>query len=83
MKTENQERFFAEYKKQLHKAVETRPDCYVWPMTELDEVFERMKLAVIRKSFNKDGLAFKWTCKALKIKHTYRDIETYLGHFDR
>jgi hypothetical protein len=75
----NRETFKAEYKKQLKIAREKYPDLYLCPMTEFDAVFDRMTVAIEKGSFNKDSHAFKATCKALKIKHTYRDIEMFLG----
>ena len=75
----NQKIFLEEYKKQLIISITNNPENYSWSIDTLEEVFGRMKVAIIRGSFNKDSQAFKNTCKALKIKHTYRDIETFLG----
>lgn len=74
----NQEKFLEEYKKQLIISITANPEQYSWTIDTLEEVFGRMKAAIIRGSFNKDTPAFKRTCKVLKIKHTYRDIETFL-----
>lgn len=74
----NTELFLTEYKKNLIKYKMEQPEVYSWPIEELDTVFGRMKAAIIKGSFNKDSATFKATCKALKIKHTYRDIETFL-----
>lgn len=75
----NLEIFLNEYKKQLEISHKNNPDEYMWPISQLDTVFDRMKAAIIRGNFNKDSKAFKATCKALKIKHTYRDIENFIG----
>ena len=71
--------FLTEYGKQLTHAVTTQPQEYAYPLSEVPLVIDKMGRAFLRGSFNKDGLALKATCKALKIKHTYRDIKTYLG----
>ncbi len=71
--------FLATYKEELIKSHNETPENYAWPISELDVVFSRMRAAIERGSFNKDSRAFKATCKRLKIKHTYRDIETFLG----
>jgi hypothetical protein len=78
MKFPNTELFLIEYKKNLIKSHSDNPNDYAWPISELDNVFKRMRDAIIKGSFNKDSKAFKLTCKALKIKHTYRDIEIFL-----
>lgn len=78
MKT-NRELFKETYKIELEKAHKKNPDQYAWPISEMPDVLSRMYLAIDKGSFNKDSLAFKATCNALKIKFTYRDIETFLG----
>ena len=72
--------FMSVYAKHLCEAVRNNPTEYAYPMSELPAVLDRMEKAFARKSFNKDGQAIKATCKELKIKHTYRDIETFLGY---
>lgn len=76
----NFELFISEYRKQLAAAIVEHPDEYRYPISELDAVMGRMSKAIASKSFNKDSRAFRATCKALKIKHTYRDIETFIGN---
>jgi hypothetical protein len=76
--TTNRETFYASYLRNLTKAVSERPDVYTWPVSELDTVFARMIVAIERGSYNKDGLAFKFTCKELGITHTYKAINAYL-----
>jgi hypothetical protein len=71
-------RAFAEcYERNLRKALKTRPDKYMWPVENVPVVVKKMLDAVDRGSFNKDSLAFKWTCKELGIKHTYQAIREY------
>lgn len=79
MLTNNAQLFLSTYKEKLKENVLNNPTEYAWPISELDAVFDRMKNAIIQGSFNKDSKAFRDTCKALKIKHTYRDIENFLG----
>lgn len=75
----NRATFLDEYRKQLERAHAEQPEVYAWPTSELPAVFGRMAAAIERGTFNKDSLTFRRTCKALKIKHTYRDIECFLG----
>ncbi len=75
----NRDLFKRTYLKNLAIAHVAHPDQYAWPLSELDTVSQRMFAAIDKGSFNKNSHAFKMTCKELKIKHTYRDIETFLG----
>jgi len=83
MNPERFEIFSAVYRKQLARAIKEHPEDYpwahedVWPNT-VDEVADRMLRAVERGSYNKDGYAFKYTCKALGIKYTYTAISSFL-----
>jgi hypothetical protein len=65
------------YSINLKKAHSQYPDQYSWPSGELLNVYERMCAAIDRMSFNKDSHAIRWTCKALGIKHTYREIGSF------
>jgi hypothetical protein len=76
----NFDRFITEYEKQLAVAIQKYPVEYGYPVTEVPTVVGKMKVAFIRKSYNKDGRAIKATCKALNIGYTYRDIDTFLGY---
>lgn len=76
----NLDKFMEVYTRRLAEALMNEPHNYVWPASELPTVLAKMRNAFIRKSFNKDGYAIKMTCRELKIKHTYRDIETFLGY---
>lgn len=71
--------FMEVYSAELVRAVQTHPDLYAYPISEVPAVLIRMREAIKTGSFNKDGHAFKATCKSLGIKQTYRDIETFLG----
>lgn len=75
----NRERFLTEYKSQLARAVVDFPAEYVWPISELEVVYGRMVAAFDRGSYSKDSRAFKATCKALGIKHTYSAIAGYVA----
>jgi hypothetical protein len=75
----NKEIFLETYKQELIKSHAKDPTQYAWPISELDVVFKRMCDAIERGSFSKESSAIKATCKALKIKHTYRDIENFIN----
>lgn len=74
----NRDKFLKLYKENLIKSVIEKPDHYAWPLSELDLVFERMASAIDRGSFNKESPAFKATCKALGLKHTYTEINKFI-----
>lgn len=75
----NLECFLECYKTNLLKAVLQLPQDYSYSTDKVDEVFERMKAAIVRGSFNKDSHAFRWTCKELGIKHTYKSIKEFIS----
>ena len=75
----NRERFLNEYETQLWLAVTNYPEEYGWSISELDAVYSRMVAAFDRGSYNKDSRAFRETCKALGIKHTYTAIREFIG----
>jgi hypothetical protein len=66
------------YVKNLKKIRINKPDYYLWPLSELTVITERMLNAIDSNNFNKDSLAFKHTCKELNIKHTYKAIKNYI-----
>ena len=74
----NFDKFSTLYRKYLKEASETDP-AYALIKGRTDDVAEKMLHALTRKSANKDGYAFKKTCKELGIKHTYTEIYKYLG----
>lgn len=47
--------------------------------TSPEALAEKMVNGLIFGNANKDGDAIKSTCKALKIKHTYKAIKAFLG----
>lgn len=76
--------FMAEYEKQLTAVVEEDAQKpanareYHFPVSFVPTIVGRMKEAIVRGSYNKDGEGFKRTCKALGIKHTYMSITKWL-----
>ena len=79
MNTVNLALFQSIYAIELDKAVRKYPEKYVWPKEEFPLVLRRMFNAIEAGTFNKDGHAFKNTCKELGIQHTYKAIREYLG----
>ena len=73
------QKFVDMYTLQLRKAVETRPDLYSWPVSEVPTVVAKMVKALEMGSYNKGGLGMQWTCKALGIKYTYASINSYFS----
>lgn len=66
------------YEDKLFQAVRTRPDQYTYPVSEVPAVAARMREAMIRGTFNKDGLAMRWTCAHFGIRPTYKAISEFL-----
>jgi hypothetical protein len=79
--TPHQKLFIDIYTRNLRESQQADPKSYAWPAEELPDVVKRMTAAILRGSFNKDGRAFRATCRELGIKHTYLDIECYLGGY--
>jgi len=71
--------FDSEYRRQLTICFETDPDYQLAPGMTADGVASKMLAALDRGSASKDGLAFRRTCKALGIPHTYKAIHAYRG----
>ena len=80
--TPNQQRFADLYRKNLHLAVKERPDEYRHIVGNVDNVADKMIEAVKRGTYNKDGFAFRRTCKELGLKHTYAAINSYWKGLD-
>lgn len=78
MNTDRLNEFCRVYAEKLKEAHATYPDDYGFRADALPTVTGKMIAAIERGSFNKDGHAFKATCKALGIAHTYKAINTYL-----
>jgi hypothetical protein len=78
MTMKNLETFMSVYSRNLVKAIQEKPDQYGYGIDGVSAVLVRMKTAIEQGTFNKDSFAFRWTCKELKIKHTYQAIKEYL-----
>jgi hypothetical protein len=74
----NKDRFAAAYERNLRKAVIEHPDEYSWPVENVAAVAAKMMAALERGSANKDGRAFRATCKELGIAYTYKAIQRFL-----
>lgn len=72
------ELFLITYRQFLLQEITKNPQDYSWKINEFDFVFERMRQAILKGSYNKDSIAFKNTCKELKIKHTYKSITEFI-----
>lgn len=78
------ETFITEYAKQLEHFVKEdegkpMPDrYYVFGVNQVPVVVERMKVAIAKGSFNKEGKAIKETCKVLGIPYTYTGIAAFV-----
>jgi hypothetical protein len=70
--------FMGRYARNLERAVLAHPDEYYYPVADVPVVVERMRAALVAGTFNKDGYAFQWTCRDLRIKHTYKAILAYI-----
>lgn len=77
------DKFIEVYRVKLKEAVRTRPEIYVWPLSEVPTVVNRMRAALIAGSYNHDTLAIKWTCKELGIKFTRRAIEAFFEPYQQ
>lgn len=76
---ENIDKFMEIYEKNLRRAIREYPEDYYYGEETVPEVSQKMKSAFCRRSYNKDSHAIKWTCKELGIKHTYSDINGFVG----
>lgn len=70
--------FITIYSEELYKAVKEHPEYYAFGLEGVPVCLERMIRALKGKTYNKDGFAFKATCKRLGIKHTYQAINAYI-----
>jgi hypothetical protein len=89
------DRFMAEYEKQLALAVAEHPEEYSWasistvihgntgrvvcPVKTVAEVAQKMRTAIMAKTYSHDGRAFQRTCKALGINRTYTAINAFVA----
>ena len=74
----NRELFERTYTEELTAAVLAHPDVYTWPIDAVPQVSARMMFAIDRKSYSKDSLAMRATCKKLGIKYTYTAIDAFV-----
>ncbi len=72
----NVEKFAEVYEKFLHE--QHIKGMYNWPAEKISLVKDKMIAAIISGSYNKDGPAFKATCKELGIKYTYKAINDFI-----
>lgn len=72
------EKFMEVYSRALMWAVTDYPEEYPYGVHGVRKVVEGMREAIIEGSFNKEGRAFKRTCKELGIKHTYGAIKDFI-----
>lgn len=70
-------RFFHELRSQYRERFKVEDFVAAYRFGE-QETYERVAFSILDQSFNKDSAAIKATCKALKIKHTYKAIQAYL-----
>jgi hypothetical protein len=76
------------YYKELWRAVRDHPEEYGQPAAQTEDearlyvmsTYTKMLAAMEKGTFNKDGRAFRATCRALKINHTYKAIREYAGY---
>lgn len=74
----NRETFETAYRRNLAVAVERYPVEYGYIAGRVDEVAGKMMAALDSRSYNKDGRAFKSTCKELGLAYTYKAIEAFI-----
>lgn len=73
------DQFMEVYSKHLKECLREFPDQYSWPETLLPNVLIKMRAAMETGGYNKEGHAFKRTCKELGIKHTYTAIKEFIN----
>ena len=73
----HKEKFSEVYRTNLKRATVEQPEQYGFIIGNEDTVADKMLVAIDLGSYNKDGYAFKATCKELGIKHTYAAINAF------
>lgn len=72
--------FVDTYGQFLAANMKNNPQSYAGTFKDTFETtFRAMQNAILKGTFNKDSESFKQTCKALKIKHTYKAIDEFIG----
>ena len=74
------ETFITELGKQLNNCITHRAEKYAYSVEHIPGMLERFRNAIQHNAFDKEGDAFKATCKALKIKHTYKAIKEFIAN---
>ena len=59
----------------LKEEMQLNPEMY---LKDYDTTLNNCLYALLKSVFNKDTESFKQTCKALKIKHTYKAIKEFI-----
>ena len=78
--TQDRMKHFIAVYRQMLTDVRLDPACdYVWPVSELPTVLDKMEASIKAGTFNKDSVSFRRTCKLLAIPHTYKGIFKYIG----
>jgi len=72
--------FMSVYKEELAKAVKQFPNAYVFTMSELPKVLERMEVCLRKGTVNIESRAMRATFKRLGIKHTYKALKEFLDN---
>lgn len=75
----NKDKFLSIYKENWKQAIKDNPKDYRL-IRNFEDSFARMTKAIETNSFNKNGEAFRQTCKQLKIKHTYLAIAEFINN---
>lgn len=70
------------YHEELARAVREHNDEYGFPLAQTSIVADKILAAVRLGNYNKDGRAFRATCRRLQIPHTYTAIRAYLMRTD-
>lgn len=78
------ETFITEYAKQLDRVIKEDESLppeereYYYDSDRVPGVVEKMKVAIAKGSFNKDGKAIRATCKVLGVPYTYAGIAAFV-----
>lgn len=66
------------YEIELVRARKERPDRFLWPDSQLQDIVDKMRDCFYRNQFNKDSLAIRATCKHFEIPLTFTAIRKFL-----
>ena len=72
---ENYDSFVSKFTEVLTENYNASPERYLKP---LDETLRNCIYSLLKGDFDKDTESFKQTCKALKVKHTYKAIKGFI-----